>query len=49
MSLTVGAPVALTGGDARADTDRIMEAITDLLPRASGVPSAADIAGATPP
>jgi putative phosphoserine phosphatase/1-acylglycerol-3-phosphate O-acyltransferase len=48
----VGAPVALTHDDVVADTDRIMEAITSLLPeeaRKRHEPTAEEIARAMPP
>ncbi|HET9443425.1 MAG TPA: HAD-IB family hydrolase, partial [Acidimicrobiales bacterium] len=51
VRVRLGDPVELEGADVHADTERIMAAITALLPaeaRAAGEPSAAEVARATP-
>ena len=51
VSVTVGPPVALTGDDALADTDRIMSAIVDQLPaeaRRRHTPTAEELARTKP-
>jgi putative phosphoserine phosphatase/1-acylglycerol-3-phosphate O-acyltransferase len=53
VRVRVGPPVqGLTGTDFQADTERIMEAITELLPpeaRLRRIPTAEELARATPP